>query len=106
MIGVLMSSSCLITSRSPALGLFGISDGKVADRGVLRGGAAALGDRGALMVGGGRAGLGESEAMVARLDSWVGENGSRQSDGDACGGQRVSRGSSKRRETQGRRRVL
>ena len=67
--GVLMSSSCLITSRSLAFGLFGISDGKVADRGVLRGGRAALGDRGALIVGVGRAGLGESEAMIARRDS-------------------------------------
>ncbi len=85
--GVLMSSSCLITSRSPALGLFGISDGKVADRGVLRGGGAALGDRGALIVGVGRAGLGESEAMIARRDSWGEENARRQSDGDACGGQ-------------------
>ncbi len=72
--GVLISSSCLMTSRRPALGLFGISDGKVADRGVLRGGGAALGDHGALMVGVGRAGLGESEAMIARRDSWEKEN--------------------------------
>ena len=67
--GVLMSSSCLITSRSPVFGLLGISDGKVADRGVFRGGGAALGDRGALMVGVGKPGLGESEAMIARRDS-------------------------------------
>lgn len=35
-IGVLMSSSCLIMSRKPWAGLLGSSDGSIADRGVLR----------------------------------------------------------------------
>ena len=46
-----MSSSCLITSRRPTAGLFGSSEGSVADIGVLRAGRVGLGDLGVLMVG-------------------------------------------------------
>ena len=58
--GVFTSSSCLITSRCPTAGLFGSSDGRVAETGVLSEGRLCLGDRGdlgTLMVGVGRAGV-------------------------------------------------
>ena len=46
-----MSSSCLITSRRPSAGLFGNSEGRAAEIGVLRVGSVGLGDLGALMAG-------------------------------------------------------
>lgn len=87
--GVVKSSSCLITSRKPGAGLLGSSDGSVADRGVFNpGGNADRGvlsrdgtaDRGVLMVGrlgvlmvgvlrGGKVGFGEVDGMAT---VWMG----------------------------------
>ena len=68
LMGVLVSSSCLTTSRSPGAGLLGSSEGRVADRGVLSGGRSGFGERGAWMVGmsgWGDIAVGEAEGMVA-----------------------------------------
>lgn len=84
-IGVLASSSCLITSRSPAAGLLGSCEGscegKVAEHGVFNGGSSGLGERGLWMVGTSAAivvivvvvggvgdGSGETEDMMACRD--------------------------------------
>ena len=67
-IGVLVSSSCLTTSKSPGTGLLGSSEGRVADLGVLSGGRSGFGERGAWMVGMsglGDIGVGEVEGMMA-----------------------------------------
>ena len=84
--GVLMSSSCLITSRRPDAGLLGSSDGRVAERGVLSDGNFGVGmvgvlfgacEVGVLSVGrlgiwidgvfsAGRVGFGEAEGMIVR----------------------------------------
>ena len=50
-IGVLVSSSCLITSSKPGAGLLGSSEGRVADLGVLSAGSSGFGERGVRMVG-------------------------------------------------------
>ena len=50
-IGVLMSSSCFITSSRPGIGLFGSSEGRVADLGVLSAGSSGFGERGVRIVG-------------------------------------------------------
>lgn len=66
-IGVFVSSSCLMTSRSPGAGLLGSSDGNVADLGVLSGGSSGLGERGVWIVGTacfGDGGFDEVEGMM------------------------------------------
>ena len=50
-IGVLVSSSCFITSSKPGAGLLGSSEGRVADLGVLSAGSSGFGERGVRMVG-------------------------------------------------------
>ena len=68
MIGVLVSSSCLITSSMPGAGLLGSSEGMVADLGVLSGGSSGFGERGVSMVGRsgfGDVGDGEAEGIFA-----------------------------------------
>lgn len=60
-IGVLRSSSCLITSSIPGAGLLGSSDGRVIDDGVFRAGRAGFGDRGVLMIGTVGVGVGEDD---------------------------------------------
>ena len=50
-IGVVRSSSFLITSNIPGAGLLGSSEGNVAVDGVFKVGSVGLGDRGVLMVG-------------------------------------------------------
>lgn len=71
--GVLMSSSCLITSRSPETGLLGSSEGRVAGFGVFSAGNVGLGDRGVLMIGNDGVGVGEADFV---------EPGSKDSAGD------------------------
>ena len=73
-IGVLASSSCLMTSRSPGAGLRGSSEGRVADLGVLSGGRSGFGERGVCMVGRsgfGDVGFGEAEGMIACRRPWM-----------------------------------
>lgn len=61
--GVLMSSSCLTTSRSPETGLLGSSEGRVADFTVFNAGNVGLGDRGVLMIGNDGVGVGEADCV-------------------------------------------
>lgn len=62
-IGVLMSSSFLMTSSIPGAGLRGSSEGNVADEGVFSDGRAGLGDRGVLMMGTEGIGVGEEDTV-------------------------------------------
>lgn len=60
-IGVVRSSSLLMTSSIPGAGLLGSSEGRVAVDGVFKAGRAGLGDRGVLMVGTIGVGVGEDD---------------------------------------------
>ena len=74
-IGVLVSSSCFITSSKPGAGLLGSSEGRVADLGVLSAGSSGFGERGVRMVG-----RDDSEAVDFRGDGLdcakIGDEGS------------------------------
>lgn len=126
MIGVVRSSSLLMTSSIPGAGLLGSSEGNVAVDGVFSAGSAGLGDRGALMMGTVGVGVGavddtgdtddDVDPSVAveggdEASEEAGEvmlggitmaccqlTGLNRSDGTACGGQRMSRGSNQRKE--------
>lgn len=122
-----MSSSLLITSSIPGAGLRGISEGNVADEGVFNAGKVGLGDRGVLMMGTKGVGVGEAdtvgevddeadpsvadeggddasdevgEGMVScsTLNTTIGGVQGQKRESNACGGQRVSRGSKQRRK--------
>lgn len=56
--GVVKSSSLLMTSSMPTAGLLGSSEGSVAVDGVFRAGSVGLGDRGVLIMGTAEAGVG------------------------------------------------
>lgn len=60
-IGVVRSSSLLIISNIPGIGLLGSSEGSVVVDGVFKAGRAGLGDRGVLMVGTVGVGVGEDD---------------------------------------------
>lgn len=62
-IGVLVASSCFITSSNPSAGLLGSSEGSGADLGVLSAGSSGFGERGVRMVG-----RDDSEAVDFRGD--------------------------------------
>ena len=69
--GVFRSSSCLITSRWPGIGLLGNSEGSVAEQGVLREGKDGLGDLGdvVLMVGVGGRGFSMVDGIAATVNT-------------------------------------